>query len=53
MKRRALLAVLLLALGGCSILLPVAKFLAIPIAKHLLNGADDSHDDTEDEEGQQ
>lgn len=53
MKRLTLLAVLLLALAGCSILLPVAKFLAIPIAKHLLDKPDDSHEDAEDEETQQ
>ena len=48
MKRRALIIVILLAVSGCSILLPVVKFLAIPVAKHLLGGSDDSQDDTED-----
>ncbi len=56
MKRLALLAVLMLALSGCSILLPIAKFLAIPVAKHLFGGSDDSQDNTEgteDEEDQE
>ena len=46
MKRLALIAGILLAVPGCSILLPVVKFLAIPVAKHLLGGSDDSQDDT-------
>lgn len=53
MKRTLLLAVLLFPLAGCSILLPIAKFLAIPVAKHLLDKPDDSHEGSEDEEDQQ
>ena len=52
MKRTLVLAVSLLALAGCSIFLPVARFLAIPLAKYVLSDSDDSHEDAEDEEDQ-
>ena len=50
MKRLTLIVIILLAVSGCSILLPVAKFLAIPLAKYVIGDSDDSHEDTEDEE---
>ncbi len=62
MKPKTLIiALALLALPGCTILLPVAKFLAIPIAKRLLAGGEDdcekkdedSKENQDDEENQE
>ncbi len=44
---RLLIILLVLAVVGCAVLIPVAKFLAIPVAQHLL--ADDDKDESKDE----
>lgn len=44
---KLLIVVVLLATLGCAVLLPVAKFLAIPVAQALLE--DDDKDETKDE----